>query len=395
MNKFKIRVLAVDYLIDRLKDWKALIIAIALPIVIILLFGNIINKDGSQYKLGVYGFDGTDEKEFLNHEINPYKLFEIVTISSIDADTITKAINDEDLTGVLTLKKNDSKSVLSFYPNYTMQINSSIVQGILRSSVETINQRYQDEKIFLEMLGGYVDDKQEIIKAKNEFSARATELNLTDRKVSIVESEIENGINSSNPYNNILPGMAGMFILFTALFGGIISIIEDRDQKIFQRLRTIPFSRTDIVVGKILGIFLFCMIQTLTLVLFGKSILGMIVSDAIALRLIIISYVFMVTSFSIFLSTLIKRKSQIDGVVVPVVLLLSVIGGYWFPLENASAVLKTISAITPTGIMMNASQEMLNNNASFIDILPYFGGLMMFGLVFMTIGIKNIKWIDK
>lgn len=391
MSIFKVKTIAVDYVMSRVRDLKSLVISLIVPVAIILLFGTITNMSEGRYRIGVtlIGIESEDFAEMFN----PYETFEMIYFQESDEGSILREMSSKNLSGYVVASREGRKTLLEYFSNGSMSISSSIVKGMLRSQADRLNQHYYDGKIVLEKVAASDTSKDLIAPLSAVFETADSLPPLDDQDVVI--NEMRTGTPSLyNRYNSILPGMAGMFILFAALFGGIQSIFEDRDQKIFQRLLAIPCTRTEIIVGKISGIFLFALAQAVFMVLFARHALGMRAVSGISVRLLLVAYALTATSLTVFVSTFIHKKSQIEGVAIPVILLLSVIGGFWFPLEQAGVVVRTVSLFTPTGLMMRASQDLLSHGAGLAVVYPYILGLAGFSFVLLLAGIKRVRWIS-
>ncbi|MCD4799948.1 MAG: ABC transporter permease, partial [Methanosarcinales archaeon] len=87
----------------------------------------------------------------------------------------------------------------------------------------------------------------------------------------IIESTTSNLVEFS-PFTQYVPGFAVMFLLFTAVQSGAISLIKEQEAGTLRRLVTAPISRAEIIGGKIASTFIRGFVQLTVLIYFGHVV---------------------------------------------------------------------------------------------------------------------------
>lgn len=201
----------------------------------------------------------------------------------------------------------------------------------------------------------------------------------------------ETNTSSSNGFNQSVPGMATMFVLFTAL-NGLNLLIQERKQWTLQRLVTMPISRATLLGGKIIARVILGMITFGIMVLVGLLTKVNFGSDPFALILVMLSYTLCVTALTFALAPHLRSDEQAASIGVMLAIVLSALGGAWWPLEIVPGFMKVIGHFTPVAWAMDAFRELTFYNGALLDVLPYAGVLIAASLVLFVIGIKTFRY---
>ncbi|MEQ8820187.1 MAG: ABC transporter permease [Sumerlaeia bacterium] len=180
--------------------------------------------------------------------------------------------------------------------------------------------------------------------------------------------EVTNG--EIDPLKQNVPGYAVMFSLFTALLCGE-SLLRDRDTGAYRRLLCAPLSKGALLLGKLLAAFCVAVIQLIVFFSFGHFVFGMeLGNSAAALVLMCAVLALTTTSLGIFLAAVVKTQNQLFSLTSFLILVMSAVGGCWWPLE-----------ITPPFMQKLAYFTTLNAWAmsGFKDVLWYGRGVAALG----------------
>ena len=174
--------------------------------------------------------------------------------------------------------------------------------------------------------------------------------------------------------------LATMALLFSFLLTGI-SFLRERSQGTLERLMASPVSRLDIVVGYLLGFFIFALAQTTIIVLYTIYVLGVNFSgDLWQIFVFQIVVIAGAVNLGIFISTFARNEFQmvqfIPLIIVPQIFLAGVI----WPVEQMPDYLQWLSAILPLTYAVEGLRDIMLNGKSLIDV-----GLDLVVLVVFTI----------
>ncbi|TSB45252.1 ABC transporter permease [Alkalicoccobacillus porphyridii] len=187
-------------------------------------------------------------------------------------------------------------------------------------------------------------------------------------------------------------GFTLFFVIYTITFS-ITSIIEQKQNGVWDRLILSPASKTSIYTGNLVFGFLLGYVQILIVFLLFASLFQYDFRGGLWISfIVVIPYVFAIVSFGVLLSGLITSIRQLDAIVPFLAVSFAMLGGAFWPIEivssNAILVLSYVSPIT-------YGMEMLKGatlyNWSFEQFLLPGSILFFMGTVFMGIGLNLVE----
>ncbi|PKQ19662.1 MAG: hypothetical protein CVT66_09100 [Actinobacteria bacterium HGW-Actinobacteria-6] len=187
-------------------------------------------------------------------------------------------------------------------------------------------------------------------------------------------------------------GFTVMFIMFVT-FGGASGILEEREQGTLRRLLVTPNHKSQLVVGKILGIVITAVIQASILVGIGAVFFGVPWgSDPLAVAVLLLSYILSVTGLAILLSSVVRSRDQLSGLMPLLSVGLSMLGGSFWPLQIVSPFMQTIAKFTPTGwAMIGLTDVVARNQGMEAAIVPTLV-LLGFATVSLFLGARMLRF---
>lgn len=182
--------------------------------------------------------------------------------------------------------------------------------------------------------------------------------------------------------DNIAPALlATMALFFSFLLTGI-SFLRERSQGTMERLMVSPVSRPDIVIGYLLGFFLFALTQTLIIVLFTIYVLG--VKYQGDLWQIFIFQIIIITgavNLGIFISTFARNEFQMVQF-IPLILFPQVfLSGVLWPVEQMPDYLQWLSAILPLRYGVDGLRDIMLFGKDLLDVVKELLVLVGFAVI--------------
>ncbi len=131
------------------------------------------------------------------------------------------------------------------------------------------------------------------------------------------------------------PGFAVLFLLFTML-ASAKTIHEERESGTYERLMAAPLSKTSIIAGKMLGSYVLAALQILTLIALGSLFFGIEWGShpgaTIIMALVTAAGA---TSLAMLIAAAARTGRQTDNVGTAFILVMSLLGGSMWPIEQA------------------------------------------------------------
>src|SRR6266540_1866921 len=149
-----------------------------------------------------------------------------------------------------------------------------------------------------------------------------------------------------DPLAYIAPAMALLFLMYTVTYGGR-SILAERNQGTLPRLLVSPTSSTQILGGKIFGIFLTGAAQMLILVGASSLFFQLKWGDPLGVIVLVLAAVVGATGWGMLITALARTPGQVASIGSAMMLIFGILGGSFINLENMPPFVQTISKITP------------------------------------------------
>lgn len=142
------------------------------------------------------------------------------------------------------------------------------------------------------------------------------------------------------------PGFAVLFLLFTML-GSAKTIHEERESGTYDRLLTAPVSRTTFIAGKLTGCYLLASVQILLLVGLASLLFGVNWgSHPGAVVIMALVTAAGASSLAVLIAAVARTGRQTDNVGTAFVLVMSLLGGSMWPIEQAPESFRRIARFT-------------------------------------------------
>lgn len=187
-----------------------------------------------------------------------------------------------------------------------------------------------------------------------------------------IETEQLVGNELANPWaTRGVGGWAMTFILFT-LTAAASSLFDEKKSGITLRFLTSPVKRVHILWSTYLFNMSLGVIQLLFLFTFGWVLFSIdIFSNFLNLLLIIIAASTACTAFGMLLAAFCRTRQQAQGLGTMLILVMSAIGGAWFPLSFMPASVQFFSKLTIVYWSMDGFLEVLWRGSGIGAILPH------------------------
>lgn len=163
-------------------------------------------------------------------------------------------------------------------------------------------------------------------------------------------------------------GWALMFLLFS-LTGAATSIFEEKNEGTLKRLLCMPVTQTQILWSKYIYSMLLGITQLLVMFIFSWALFDVQVFTNFGnLMIVIIASAAAAVSFGMLITSISKTYSQANGISTLLILVMSSLGGSWFPTSFLPDWMQVLSKGTLTYWSMEGFLQVLWRNSSFSGI---------------------------
>ncbi len=193
-------------------------------------------------------------------------------------------------------------------------------------------------------------------------------------------------------YYQTIPGNLVMFVLISSMAYGAGLLATERRMGLLRRLASSRVTRGEIIVGKLAGRVGIALVQTAVFVFIGLIIFPIDWGDTPAgLALLLASWVLVAASIGMLAGATFSTPDAASGVGVVLTLLMSAIGGCWWPAEIMPGWLRTAALIFPTTWAMAGLNEIISWDGRFADVIPHIGVLLVFAVASSAVAARLLK----
>jgi ABC-type multidrug transport system permease subunit len=308
------------------------------PVLLLIGFSFIFSGDGrSAYKVGVTNI----KTEYATHAKEKQEAFKSIRF----IDFITYESVEE------------AKNKLSRHTIDLFIDSSSSQYWVNKESAKS----YLVEKIFITQLDGF------------------NRLETTGKKIRYVDW--------------VLPGILGMNMMFSCLFGVGYVIVRYRKNAVLKRLKATPLSAFEFVSAQLLSrlfivMFLSGVVYSGCNLLFDFFMLG----SYFDLFIIGMLGAFCLISLGLLVASRSKSEELIGGLLNLTSWPMMMLSGVWFSLEGAPSALKSFADFLPLTHLVAGARKIITEGATLSDISYHVVSLLVMSTVFLLLGAYFFSW---
>jgi ABC-2 type transport system permease protein len=142
------------------------------------------------------------------------------------------------------------------------------------------------------------------------------------------------------------PSMAILFLMFAVANGGR-TILAEREGGTLPRMLVTPTTGTQVMAGKVTGIFLTGLAQMLVLFLASRFLFDLSWGEPTAVLILTICLCAAATSWGVLIAAAARTPGQVGMASTAVTLIFAAVAGNFFPRSQLPAALQTVSLISP------------------------------------------------
>ncbi|HJR24646.1 MAG TPA: ABC transporter permease [Acidimicrobiales bacterium] len=183
-----------------------------------------------------------------------------------------------------------------------------------------------------------------------------------------------------SPAALVAPGMGLLFLFFTV--GAVArSLLEERRDKVLDRIRAAPVSLASVLLGKALAVVVLGLTSVLTLWGITSVVFGADWGDPSGVLPVLVAATLAIGGISAFVASLARDPQTADLAATGVAFILGILGGSLVPLSELPDGLRRLSMLTPNGWAQQAFAELSAGGASLADVVPEAGVLLVWAAV--------------
>jgi ABC-2 type transport system permease protein len=181
------------------------------------------------------------------------------------------------------------------------------------------------------------------------------------------------------------PGMALLFLMYTVSHGGR-SILVERALGTLPRLLVSPTSATQVLGGKVMGIYFTGVAQVSILILASAILFGVRWGDPAAVAALILATVYGAAGWGMLIPALARSPAQVGSIGSAMMLIFGILGGSFIDLEEMPPFVQALSKITPNAWGLDGFTT-LALGGTLADLAVPITALLIMGTVLFAISV--------
>ena len=191
----------------------------------------------------------------------------------------------------------------------------------------------------------------------------------------------------------VLPGILGMNMMFSCMFGVGYVVVRYRKNGFLKRLRATPLTSFEFIAAQVASRMVLIMIIT-TFVYAGTHLLLDTRMEGSYLTLFAVGAVGAISmvSLGLIVSARVTSEELAGGLLNMINWPMMLLSGVWFSLEGTGETVQAISKIFPLTHVLDSARAVILDGATFVDVAPSLAALTLLSAVFLGIGAAIFRW---
>ena len=190
-----------------------------------------------------------------------------------------------------------------------------------------------------------------------------------------------------------VPGVVGIAIMSTGIFGTIGTNTKYRKNGVIKKLATTPLSKFEWIIGLVLYHMLIGMISTSVILIVAVLVFDINIILNPVIIILIISGALTFPGLGLIISTVVREEEEADAAGNVVTFPMLFLSGTFFPLETMPTFIQAFARILPLTYLNNGLREIMvygNYQAALWNCSIVFA----IGIVAIAISMKVTRWTD-
>ena len=191
----------------------------------------------------------------------------------------------------------------------------------------------------------------------------------------------------------VLPGILGMNMMFSCLFGVGYVVVRYRKNGFLKRLRATPLRPFEFILAQIASRMTLIMAVTVFVYLGTHLLLGTRM-DGSYLTLLLIAAIGAVSlvSLGLLVAARVTSEELAGGLLNLINWPMMLLSGVWFSLEGAGDTVQQLANVFPLTHILDAARSVMLDGATIVDVMPNLAVLVAMSIVFLGLGARFFRW---
>ncbi len=282
---------------------------------------------------------------------------------------------------------------IELYANPSRPTSVGILKTILDEFIGQVEVgRVGGEVAVTQLLAGGLIRPQDAAQIGAELGSRQTAAGRAAGSVRLTSSTVGSGGQNPiafDPLAYMAPGMALMFLMFTAANGGRTLLVE-RSQGTLPRLLISPTTATQVLAGKTAGTYFTGVAQMLILVVASALLFQLRWGDPLGVLALVLAAVTAAVGWGMLITAVAKSPGQVATIGSAITLMFGILGGSFINIDGMPGWFRVVSKITPNAWGLEGFTT-LALGGRLADILMPVAALLIMGVALFAVAVTLLQ----
>ena len=393
--------IAVKDLKVRVRDRSAFVVLLIIPMVMIIILGTVFNWAGSSFtaNLTLVDLDRGDMARRLAQDVfaSP-QLKDLLIVTSVATEAEARTLVEQGKTGAAVIIPTGFSTDVAAGTRVSIVVlgnpETAMQAGVIRNVVESFTAEVQRRQLAASIAVRTLQQSGTVPQERMQEAIQSVldEVGTSRQTGTVsVKTTTQEGLKVPRALDYYAVGMALLYLIFTANTG-TEGMLEEKRQHTLSRVLATPTSRSQVLLGKLVGIFViaalqFAMIIALTRLLYGVN-WGASVPAVIVMAT---ASVLAGAGLSTLIAALARTPEQAGSIGPAVALVYSLLGGTMWPVYNMPAWMNSLSRLTFTRWSVEGFTSLMVNGGGVTSILRPVGVCLAMAAVFLLISVTVLN----
>ena len=191
----------------------------------------------------------------------------------------------------------------------------------------------------------------------------------------------------------LLPGLIGLNLLGTGMWGIGFPVANARQLKLLKRLVATPMRRGDYLLSLMLARLVWLVLEVVAIVTFGWLVFGVQMRGSWA-GFVTVNLVgaMVFSAMGLLVASRARTIEAVSGLMNVVMMPMWMLSGSFFSSDRFPAAMQPLVRALPLTAANDALRALMNEGASFAATLPHLGILLAWGIASFFLALKLFRW---
>ena len=191
----------------------------------------------------------------------------------------------------------------------------------------------------------------------------------------------------------LVPGLLGMNIMGTGMWGIGFAIVQARSKKLLKRLVATPMSKTHYLLAQVLSRLVYLVLETTIIIGFGWAVFGVAVHGSIV-ALTLLSFIGAISfgGLGLLLASRARTIEAVSGMMNLAMVPMWVLSGVFFASSNFPDAMQPFIRALPLTALNDSLRAVVNEGVPLTELAREIGTMIAWGVVSFGVALKLFRW---